>query len=177
MEILFFFFIPPHFTQWWRSFRRLLSVFSLFIQQLRGGSIQILLAQSSGPRKEKKRIRNGDEFQQRGQKNSANSLQMCLWAVWGNTVLPSLWRKKDSALEKVQWITSKKKQKKKNSSDPVQLVSYCLVFHGRERRRSTQEHITFTLWNCWYAGSHERLLVILKANTLFLKGIYRCFIQ
>lgn len=41
---------------------------------------------------ERPKLRNGGEFQQRGQKNLANALQMCLWAVRGNTVLPSLER-------------------------------------------------------------------------------------
>lgn len=84
----FFFF--SLFAQWRRSRRR---PCQHFIQQLRCGFIQILWAQSCAQKK-KKKIRNGDEFQQRGQKNSANSLQMLLRAVRGNTVLPSLERKR-----------------------------------------------------------------------------------
>lgn len=45
---------------------------------------------SSPPPAEEEKIRNGDGFQQRGQKNSANSLQMCLRAAQGSAALPSL---------------------------------------------------------------------------------------
>lgn len=147
MEILFFF--SPLYSMT-TLMQEALSVFSLFMQQLRCGFIQILLAQSSAQKKKK----NGDGFQQRGQKNSANSLQMCLWAVWGNTVLPSPKRKKDSALEKVQWITSKKKKKKPQPWPSTAGFPW-------KRKEATQEHIVFTPWrNCRYAESHECMLVI-----------------
>lgn len=100
----FFFFFPPLYTMT-RLLQDALSLFSLRILQLRRGYFQILLAQSSA-----QKIRNGGEFQQRGQKNSANSLQMCLWAVWGEHCAALAREKKDSALEKVQWIMSKKHQ-------------------------------------------------------------------
>lgn len=101
-----------------------LSLFSHLIL-LRRGFIQILLAQSSA-----QKTRNGGEFQQRGQKNTANSLQMCLGAVWGNTVLPSLEGKRTLHWRKFNELRAK------NIGDPVQLVlTVCLVFQPRERRQ------------------------------------------
>lgn len=43
------------------------------------------------------KLRNEGEFQQRGQKNSANSLQMCLGAVWGERCAALAGEKKGSA--------------------------------------------------------------------------------
>lgn len=113
-----------------------------------------------------KKIRNGDEFQQRGQKNSANSLQMCLWAVWGNTVLPSLERKRRKFNE----------LRAKNSST-AQYSWLWLSGYREEKGGNPGTHtVVSTLWkNCWYAESHECTFVMLKAKTqslllLFLRA-------
>lgn len=157
MEILFFFFVPLYCMT--VLMQEALPVFSLFIQQLRCGFIQILLAQSSA----QKKIRNGEEFQQRGQKNSANSLQMCLWAVWGNTVLPSLERKRRKFNE----------LRAKNSST-AQYSWFWLSGYGEEKGGNPGTHtVVSTLWkNCWYAESHECTLVMLKAKTQSLLGFF-----
>lgn len=70
----------------------------------------------------------GGEFQQRGQKNSANSLQMCLFlSCVGGTLCCPHWREKGLCMEKVQWIMSEN-----NTSDPVQLV--LTVWCSREEK-------------------------------------------
>lgn len=143
-----------------------LSLFSLLTLRLRRGFIKILLAQSSA-----QKIRNGGEFQQRGQKNSANSLQMCLRAVRGNTVLPSLERKKDSAWTKFNELRGE------NNSEPGTAGSDSLSGFPGKRKEATQEHkrIVFTLWrSCWYAETQECMLVILKAETETHIGNEKC---
>lgn len=120
-----FFFFPLYSMM--SLLEEVLSLFSLLILQPRNGFIQILSAQSSA-----QKIRNGSEFQQRGQKNSANSLQMCLWAVWGNTVLPSLERKR--TLHGESSVNYERK------TSVTQYSWFCLtVWFSREEKRGNTE--------------------------------------
>lgn len=135
-------------------------VFSSLCCNCRRWFIQILLAQSSAQKK-KKKIRNGDEFQQRGQKNSANSLQMCLRSVWGEHCAALTGEKKYSAYRrKFNELRAKKHQW------PSTAGSDCLSGFPEKREEATQEHIVFALWrNCWYAESQECVLVIPETQT------------
>lgn len=114
------------------------------------------------------------EFQQRGQKNSANSLQMCLWAVWGNTVLPSLERKRT--------LHGESSTNYEQKTLVTEYSWFCLsVWCSREEKGGnlgTHAHSFLSLWrNCWYAGSQKCTLVILIAITHWPKQrIHNCFI-
>lgn len=112
-------------------------------------------------KKKKKKIRNGGEFQQRGQKNSANSLQMCLRSVWGEHCAALAWEKKYSAHgRKFNELRAKKHQW------PSTAGSDCLSGFPEKREEATQGHIDFALWrNCWYAESQGCVLVIPETQT------------
>ncbi len=148
------------FTQWRVSCRKPCHYLpSLFCNCF--SFFQILLAHLSA-----RKIRNGSEFQQRGQKNSANSLQMCLWAVWGSSVLPSLERKRtlhctgESSMN-YEWKTS-----------VTQYSWFWLsVWFSEKRKQATQEYIIFPLLVCRITGvfvSHPE-----STNT----STYCCFLK
>ena len=146
-------------TQWWVSCR---SCFFLLILQLQ----TLIYSNSSSSiecpkKKKKKKIRNGGEFQQRGQKNSANSLQMCLRSVWGEHCAALAWEKKYSAHgRKFNELRAKKHQW------PSTAGSDCLSGFPEKREEATQGHIDFALWrNCWYAESQGCVLVIPETQT------------